>query len=184
MVYRSSPMRTELDRARIERFLDRAASSLQGEWVLVGGAAAAVWFSPERTTEDIDMIGASGTNAERLKLMEVADAEGLPVEAVNSAADFYVRRVPNWNRDLVELRRGMAASIFRPSATVYLLLKLRRLAEQDLDDCRALLAWCDLHGEPVDRERVREAIDALPATDDAYLRSRREQLADSLAGSG
>ena len=52
----------QLDRARIDRFLDRAADELEGEWVLAGGAAAAVWFAPDRTTEDIDLIGSDGTN--------------------------------------------------------------------------------------------------------------------------
>ncbi len=180
-VYRSVVTPTELDRARIERFLDRAANTLEGDWVLVGGAAAAVWFAPTRTTEDIDMVGAQGTNAERLHLMEVADAEGLPVEAVNSAADFYVRRVQGWNREVVELRRGPKATIYRPTATVYLLLKLRRLSEQDLDDCSSLLAWCAARSdETVDRPRVVDAITNLPATVDKQLAARRQQLADLL----
>ena len=84
--------RVELDRPRIERFLDRAAASLEGDWVLIGGAAAAVWFAPARTTEDIDLIGAAGTNAERLRVMAVADAEGLAVETVNSATPRSQRR--------------------------------------------------------------------------------------------
>lgn len=173
-------MPAELDRTRIERFLDRAASMLQGDWVLVGGAAAAVWFLPDRTTEDIDLVGAHGTNAERLRLMEVADSEGLPVETVNSAADYYVRRVSDWNRDLVEIRRGTSATIYRPTATVYVLLKLRRLSEQDLDDCRALLAWCETHSEALDRNRIRQAIRDLPTTDDEPLAARRQQLAELL----
>lgn len=179
-MYRSAVVSTELDRARIERFLARAADTLEGDWVLVGGAAAAMWFAPQRTTEDIDLIGSTGTNAERLRLMEVADAEGLPVEAVNSAADFYVRRIPNWNRDVVVLKRGTTATIYRPTATNYLLLKLRRLGEDDLDDCLTLLAWCTAHGEQVDRTAVQAAIAALPATTDAALTRRRHQLATAL----
>jgi hypothetical protein len=62
----------ELDRARIEQFLARVVDALEGEWLLIGGAAAALWFAPARTTEDIDLIGSHGTNAERLCLMEVA----------------------------------------------------------------------------------------------------------------
>jgi hypothetical protein len=169
--------RVELDRARIEQFLSRAADALDGEWVLIGGAAAAVWFSPERTTEDIDLVGSRGTNAERLRLMEVADAAGLPVEAVNSAADFYVRRVPDWNREVVMLRHGTSATIYRPTATMFLLFKIGRLGEQDLDDCLALLAWCDVNDEVVDRVRVTAAIANLPATTDTALAERRRQLA-------
>ncbi len=78
-----------LDRARIERFLDAACDRLEGEWLLVGGAAAAIWFMDGRVTEDVDLIGLAGTPAERRQLMELATEEGLPVEAVNSAADFF-----------------------------------------------------------------------------------------------
>lgn len=49
----SAVPRVELDRTRFERFLARAADALVDDWVLVGGAAAAVWFAPGRVTEDI-----------------------------------------------------------------------------------------------------------------------------------
>ncbi len=178
-MYRSAVPRLELDRTRIERFLARAADALQGDWLLVGGAAAAMWFSPGRMTEDIDLIGSEGTNAERLRLMEVADAEGLPVEVVNSAADYFIRRDPAWNREMVLLREG-SARIFRPTATMFLLFKIGRLGETDLDDCLALLAWCEAHGEPVDRGRVAAALAALSQTIDTARAERRQQLATAL----
>ena len=179
-VYRSAVAVPQLDRARIEQFLYRAAETLEGDWLLIGGAAAAVWFAAERTTEDIDLIGSDGTNAERLRLMELADAEGLPIEVVNTAADFHIRRIPDWNREVVELRRGPAATIYRPTATMYLVFKLHRLSEQDLDDCFALLTWCTANNDPIDPDRVRSAIDALPATQDAALALRRARLRTAL----
>ena len=112
--------------------------------------------------------------------MEVADAEGLPIEVVNSAADFYVRRVPEWNREVVVLRQGASAKILRPTATMYMLFKLARLGEQDFDDCMALLAWCDDHDEVVDRARVKLALGSLAETADQALAERRQQLADAL----
>lgn len=66
---------------------------------------------------------------------------------------------------------------------MYLLLKVRRLDERDLDDCLALLAWAATHGEAVDRERVATAIAALPATADANLAGRRERLVETLRAS-
>jgi hypothetical protein len=171
----------ELDRARIERLLARAADTLDGDWMLVGGSAAAVWFSPTRTTQDIDLVKEHGTNADRLRLMQVAVAEGLPFESVNSAADFVLQRIADWTRDAVLLRRGTSACIYRPSATVFVLSKINRLGEQDLDDCLALLAWCEHHAETVDRARVVSALAALPATADLALLTRRGALADALA---
>ena len=172
----------ELDRARIEGLLARAADTLDGDWMLVEGAVAALWFSPERTTQDIDLVKRTSSNDDRLRLMEVAEAEGLPVESVNSAADFVLRRIPDWDRDAVLLRSGKTARIYRPSPTVFVLSKLRRLGEQDLDDCLALLAWCTTHDESIDGEVARAAIDALPATADRTLAERRRQLAAALAG--
>jgi hypothetical protein len=182
-MYPSSVTRVELGQERIRRFLVRAGDDLAGEWLLVGGAAAAVWFASDRTTEDIDLVGKEGTNSERLRLLEVAEEEGLPVEVVNSTADYFVRRVPGWDREVVVLHRGRSATIHRPTATMFLLFKLGRLGEQDLDDCLALLAWARAHGEPVDAARVRAGIAALPPTDDAALVDRRRQLADALAAS-
>jgi hypothetical protein len=171
----------ELDRARIEQLLRRAADTLEGDWILVGGAAAAMWFSPERTTQDIDLVKDTLGNDDRLRLMEVAEAEGLPIETVNSAADFLIRRIPGWMQGAVLLRHGTSARILRPAATVFLLSKIARLGEQDLDDCLALLAWCSEHGESIDRARVTAALAALPATADLALAERRRQLTDELA---
>jgi hypothetical protein len=170
----------ELDRARIEQLLRRAADTLEGDWILVGGAAAALWFSPERTTQ-IDLVKDKLGNDDRLRLLEVAEAEGLPFETVNSAADFVIRRIPDWTHGAVLLRAGSSARIFRPSSTVFLLSKIGRLGEQDLDDCIALLAWCHDHDEPADRARVASALSALPASTDRALVERRRQLADALA---
>lgn len=169
------------DRTRIEALLTRACERLEGEWLLIGGSAAAAWFAPSRTTEDLDMIGLGGTQAERLALMELAAESAIPIEAVNSAADFFVRRIPGWRDELVVLRRGPRATVFRPSATLFLLLKLGRLTEVDLDDCVALIAHCRVHGERIDAARVHTALRALPSTADAALADRRDRLAAALA---
>lgn len=175
-------MVASFDRSRIDGLLRLAGERLDGEWLLIGGAAAAAWFSPARTTEDLDLIGLLGTQAERFALMELAASAAIPIEAVNSAADFFVRRIPDWRAQLVELHRGPRATIFRPTATLFLLLKIGRLTETDLLDCVGLLAHCRTNSEPVDRVRVATALDALPATDDARLANRRADLRTLLEG--
>jgi len=169
-----APLR--FDRSRILALLQRAGDRLEGDWLLIGGAAAAVWFSDRRTTEDIDLIGLGGTQAERFALMELAVEAAIPVEAVNSAADFFVRRIPGWREELAVLVRGTRATIHRPTATLFLLLKLSRLSARDLQDCVDLIAHCRTTHDPIDRERVRSALDALAATDDAELERRRGEL--------
>ena len=170
------------DRARVEAFLALAAERLDGEWLLIGGGAAAAWFAPTRTTDDLDMIGLGGTQAERFRLMELAVEAAIPIEAVNSAADFFVRRIVGWRDELVVLVRG-SATIYRPSATLFLLLKLGRLSATDLDDCLTLIPHSAGSGEAIDRDRVLGAIGALAPTEDALLQNRRERLARAL-GSG
>lgn len=170
------------DAAAIEAFLDAAAASLTGEWLLVGGAAAATWFSPGRVTEDIDLIGLDGSRDERMALMDLAEAQGLPLEAVNSAAGYFLHRIENWRDELEPLRSG-GAIIHRPTPTLFLLLKIGRLSETDLSDCMALLEHVAAHGGSLDAPRVRAALAALAPscpTADHGLAARRQFLDDAL----
>lgn len=169
------------DRTRVESFLHVAGEKLDGEWLLLGGGAAAAWFAPARTTEDLDIVGLSGRQNDRFALMELAASEALPIEAVNSAADFFVRRIPTWREHLVVLHRGTRATIYRPDATLFLRLKIGRLSEVDLDDCFALLDHCEAAGEPVATTEVVDAVAALPATEDGALQDRRARLRARLA---
>lgn len=161
--------------------VERVGERLDGEWLLIGGAAAAAWFAPARTTEDVDLIGLGGTQAERFALMQFAADAGLPIEAVNSAADFFVRRVDGWRDQLVELHRGPRATIFRPNATLFVVLKLARLSQTDLEDCLGLFAHCRATGEAIERDRIGAALEALAATGDPALQARREALRGALA---
>lgn len=167
----------ELDRAAIARVVDAIADRLDGEWLLIGGALVALWVEPRRVTEDIDVIGMRGTSDERYALMELAGELGLPIEVVNSAADFFVRRVAGWRDEVEVLQTGARSIIYRPTATLFVILKLGRLSEQDLADCEAVLSST---GAAVDVDRCRAALAALPPTDDPALAARRAALAAAL----
>lgn len=170
-----------IDRARIEAFVDAAGERLDGDWLLVGGAFVALRFESRRITEDIDIIGMRGTQEERWALMDLALALGLPVEAVNSAADFFVFRIDGW-RDMTEvLHRGSRATIHGPDPTLFLLLKVGRLSERDLADCLGALAHARAAAQPVDVARVIAALDAAKDVADPDLVRRREQLRRTLA---
>jgi hypothetical protein len=169
------------DRTRIQAFLQLAGERLGGEWLLIGGGAAAAWFAPTRTTEDVDLIGLAGTQAERLALMELAAGASMPIEAVNSAADYFVRKIDDWRDHLVVLHRGTSATIYRPDPTLFLLLKVNRLSETDLDDCIALIDHCASHGDPIDTARLRTHVAALSDTEDPGLSDRRARLLGHLA---
>jgi hypothetical protein len=161
-----------LGRSDIDAFIRAAGERLDGEWLLVGGAAAALWFLPDRVTEDIDLFGLGATNRERADLLDLAAAESLPLEVVNTTADHFVRRIADWRDQLELLHRGSRATIYRPNATLFLLLKAARLSENDLGDCLALID----SGAPYDAARVSKAVDGLPATSDPSLAARRARL--------
>jgi hypothetical protein len=172
---------TELDRERIDAALQVVVDRLPGDWLLIGGALVAVWLEPRRRTEDIDLVAVRGTGAERLALLGVASDLGLPVEALNSAADFFVERIPNWLAETELFRQGSHGRILRPTPTLFLLLKLRRLSGTDLDDCMVMLARASSEQLPLDRTRVLTALDELPAATDSELRQRRARLRKAVA---
>jgi hypothetical protein len=170
-----------MDRKRLEFVLARACERLTGDWLLVGGALVALWVEGRRTTEDVDLIGMEGTQEERFALMSLAAELQLPIEAVNSAADFFVRRVAGWREELEPFLRGASATIHRPTPTLFLLLKVGRLSAQDLADCLAVIRKARDEGLRLDGDRVTQAISALPSTSDSSVRVRRQQLLQALA---
>jgi hypothetical protein len=167
---------TSLERDRIARLVEAAGERLTGDWILIGGALAALWFSPGRVTEDIDMVSMASDPQHRWQLLDFAIEQGLPVEAVNSAADFFLRRIPGWQDELELLHQGPGARIFRPTPTLFLLLKSPRAGEADLADCLALLDLAKREGLTIDRARVLAHLDTLPEPESDAARARRERL--------
>jgi hypothetical protein len=73
-----------------------------------------------------------------------------------------VFRVPGWRGELELLRRGARGTIHRPTPTLFLLLKVGRLSEQDLEDCLAAIDRARADGLRLDAARVLAALRALP----------------------
>jgi hypothetical protein len=170
------------DRERIRKIVHEIGERLEGDWLLIGGALVALWLESERTTEDLDVVWIRGAEEDpRLALFGLAERLGLPVEALNTAADFFVQRVPGWRQEIEVLHRGSAGTIYRPTATLFLLLKVGRLSEQDLSDCLDLLRKVEAEGAALDTARVLAALDGLADTDDEQLRARRARLRSRLS---
>jgi hypothetical protein len=172
---------TELDRARIDAVVQAVADRLRGDWLLIGGGLVALWFDPRRVTEDVDLVGIEGTGADRLDLLGLAHDLGLPVEAVNSAADFFVHKIVGWRQLIEPFRQGSGARIFRPSPTLFLLLKLRRLSARDLDDCLSLLEHVTTDSLAIDVQQLLATLDELPSVEDLSLTNRRARLRTALS---
>jgi hypothetical protein len=173
-------MRADLDATRLDAIVQSVADRLPGDWLLVGGALVALWLDARRVTEDVDLVGIEGTGADRLSLLGLAGDLGLPVEALNSAADYFVHRIPDWREHIEPFRIGKTGRVFRPSPTLFLVLKLRRLSTRDLDDCLELIRRCRSDDLAVDRHRALSELASLAPVDDAALVSRRQRLAAAL----
>ncbi|MBI4703232.1 MAG: hypothetical protein HY744_19115 [Deltaproteobacteria bacterium] len=143
----------KLDRNAIGAVVRAVADRLEGEWLLVGGAFVALCYRPERETEDMDIFALDGAGAARLELLQLAADLGLPVESLNSAADFFVQRIAGWRSQTEPLTSGARGRVLRPPPPLFLLTKLARLSEQ-----------------------------ALAATEDGALAARRAELRQALAG--
>src|SRR5438552_100562 len=116
-------------------FLKLAGIKLKGRWLLVGGTLLPAVGLEIRSTVDIDLIGISDKEAaQSLELMALAESLGLPVETINQAAAFFLKKIGFQEADLLPLHKGKNATIFRPSIELYLRLKIPRLSASDLLD--------------------------------------------------
>jgi hypothetical protein len=177
-------MAEELGLERLEVLLAALTEHLDGDWLLLGGALVALWLEPRRVTEDIDLVSLAGLPEQRLQLMEFAAAAGLSIEAVNSAADYFVRRIPGWQQEIELFRLGPKARIYRPTPTLFLLVKIGRLSDQDLADCLAMIAKARTDALPVDGKRVLAALIDLPPTAEPTALLRQATLRQGLAALG
>jgi len=171
---------TALNESVLRRFLELAGERLRGAWVVIGGCVLLIRGIEHRVTVDIDISGPDSAGMDQtLALLGIAEDLGLPVEAINQAGALFLRRIPDWDRNLIEVHRGSQAALHVPDATLFLLLKLARLSESDLGDCTALLRLARKHREAFDAERVGRAIRQALQTEIAP--GRRQRL-DSLLG--
>lgn len=150
-----------LDKQLLNLFIEKAADRLDGEWLVMGGAALSLMGVSFRPTMDIDLAGpADAPMSQGLILMEIAEELGLPVEAVNQSGAFFLRRIANWRGHTVAVAKGRNATLLRPDATLFVLLKLGRLTETDLSDCLAVLK----HSAPSsDETAVQRLVDEIEA---------------------
>lgn len=125
-----------INKLLLKKFLKSALESLTGEWVLMGGTVLPLLKIEHRVTTDIDFVGLSKpTQEETLKLMEISEKLGLPIESINQAAAYFLFKIPNFKQHLVILERTQKTTVYRPDMILYVELKLPRLSESDLMDC-------------------------------------------------
>ncbi len=167
-----------MDKKLLDRFLHLLGDKVSGNWVILGGSVLPLLEASTRYTQDIDLAGPpKATTADSLALMEIAESLGLPIEAVNQAAAFFLHKISGWDKEIILLHTGSKAKIYRPTATLYILLKINRLSETDLDDCIKMIHYAKTHKETLDKKRIHKIIHALiKKTDDSAKSHRLKKL--------
>lgn len=175
-------MSIALNNKILRKFLKLAGDRLRGEWLLVGGTLLPAVGLDVRATVDIDLVSLKNAdNAENLKLMEVAESLGLPVETVNQAAAFFLQKVGYQKADLLPLHKGRSATIFRPSVRLYWALKVGRLSESDLVDCQHYYQYCRGQGDRISRAALETVMaSALKTAPTKEKHDRLRVLLDSI----
>jgi hypothetical protein len=158
----------------LQEFLKVASKDLQGEWLLVGGTLLPAVGLMIRSTVDIDLVGLGEREAaQNLELMSVAEKLGLSVETINQAAAYFLQKVGYTRKDLIILKKGKSATIFRPSVRLYWKLKLARLTESDMLDCQHYLSYCRGQGDTLDRRELEKLLATQKRDDQSFGRAQR-----------
>jgi hypothetical protein len=166
---------TTITQNLILQFIDLALSELTGEWIIIGGAVPHLLGSGERPTLDIDLAGPdSATQADTLKLMAIAEKLGLPIESINQAASFFLKRIPDWQSNLVIIRSNTKCKIFRPNIELFFKLKLQRASESDVLDLMSM--WKLEADKEKLRARISEICESCIKSADQPVKARVETL--------
>jgi hypothetical protein len=74
--------------------------------------------------------------------MELAQPHGLPVEAINQAAYFFLQKIKGFEKMLIPIHQSKKLTLSRPNLELYLTLKINRLTESDLMHCLVYIDFC------------------------------------------
>jgi hypothetical protein len=108
---------------------------LHGEWILVGGALLHVLDPGNRETLAIDIVPVHDiTNRDQLRIMELADNAGFAPEVINFGADYFVKKQPGWQDELIVLYQSDTLTLYRPTKKLFRSMKQQRGSETDLSD--------------------------------------------------
>ncbi|NDD90535.1 hypothetical protein EBZ37_00390 [bacterium] len=163
---------TPLNPKLLKKLLDAAVEKLDGEWILLGGTLLPALGIESRPTVDVDLISLEkNSNQQSLKLMALAESLQLPVETINQAAAYFLEKTGYTRDDLIVLKKGRHATLYRPTVTLFWKLKIGRLSESDLSDCLHYLKFSRDRGEAVEiavlRRLLENALAERPTADRA-----------------
>jgi hypothetical protein len=151
----------EISTLILKRFFEQADKKMEGEWILLGGTLLPALGIHYRSTVDIDFVKKTPlAQGEQLLLMEISESLGLPVEAINPAAAYFLYKIKDFEKSLLLLFSGTSIKIYRPNLWLFVSLKLSRLSETDLSDCLKYIEYSVSHGDTKQIELLETRIGA------------------------
>lgn len=166
----------------LEKLVQKTLKDLKGNWIIIGGSVLPLVGVEYRSTVDIDMIPMSESgNDSVLDLMRLAEGLGLPVESVNSAGLFFLKKIHDWEERIVLHQESKKCRIYRPQFDLYLELKISRLSESDETDIIAYHQWHQSNGLSIERKACQKILHReVQKTKDSDRKTRLTELIHTL----
>lgn len=165
-----------MDKKLLDKFIQLLGEKVSGNWIIIGGSVLPWLGASCRHTKDIDIVGPKDSSQmDTLLIMEIAQSLGLPIEAINQAAAFFLYRISDWEKNIVLIYKGHKASVFRPNATLYILLKLKRFSEGDYEDCLNMIEFSKNKKESIRKQKILESLQKKIKKSDNKIQKNRLQ---------
>jgi hypothetical protein len=143
----------------LQLFLTKASEDLRGEWVVIGGTVLPLLGIDHRVTTDIDFVACHQSgNSDSLKLMDIAEKLGLPIESINQAGAYFLMKIPEFREHLIVLKKTKNCVIYRPDFELFLKLKIERLTESDLQDVLHYFEYTKENDEPFSATNITSLV--------------------------
>lgn len=124
-----------MDSKKMKLLLKDLFKTIEGDWLLIGGALLHTLNLTDRETLDIDIVSIKGsTEEDQLRCIDIALKHGLPPDAINFASTIFVKKQKNWKEEIILLYEGKRGRIYRPSKKLFRNLKKSRATDIDLLD--------------------------------------------------
>lgn len=102
-------------------------------------------YKTPRMTFDIDLIYLEEKNREQryTKIYQKLAELNMSPEQVNSAALYYLKTIPEWEKHTIILKESANSKILIPTLNLFIALKLKRATDIDIQDCKGAIKNSD-----------------------------------------
>lgn len=161
----------------LHKLAEKISNELTGEWLIFGGSSLYLLGIDSRATLDVDIAPfESSTNADMLKLMDIAVELKLPVETINQAGAFFLNKIENWQGRCKIFCKGKQGKIYIPELDLYIELKSSRLNESDFSDCISYLNYTKKMKINFDKENINKILRKAQVKANSEHKQRLAQL--------